>query len=67
MMIDNGSSVDILYSHAYQRLDLQGKKMDLGGEGPLYGFSGDPVLVLGTIEMPVKFGTAPNQDSNGEN
>lgn len=24
MMIGNGSSVDILYSHAYQRLDLEG-------------------------------------------
>lgn len=30
MMIDNGSSVDILYSHAYQRLDLEGRKMEVG-------------------------------------
>lgn len=25
MMIDNGSSVDILYSHAYQRMNLEGR------------------------------------------
>lgn len=36
MMIDSGSSVDILYNHAYQRLDLEGKKMDVGQEAPLY-------------------------------
>lgn len=29
MMIDNGSSVDILYSNAYQRLNLGGQKMEV--------------------------------------
>lgn len=59
MMIDNGSSVDILYNHAYQRMDLGGRKMEVGQEAPLYGFSNDPVHVAGTIELPVVFGTNP--------
>lgn len=61
MIIDNGSSVDILYSHAYQRLDLEGRKMEVGQEAPLYGFNNDPVHVAGTIDLPVVFGMAPQQ------
>lgn len=48
MMIDNGSLVDILYSHAYQKLDLDGRKMEVGQEAPLYRFSNDPIHVAGT-------------------
>lgn len=59
MMIDHGSSIDILYTHAYQRLDLEGRKLEVGQESPLYGFSNDQVHVLGTIEFLVVFGTAP--------
>lgn len=58
-MIDNGSSVDILYSHAYHILDLEGRKMEVGHEAPLYEISNDPVQVAGTIELPVTFGTTP--------
>lgn len=57
-MINNDSSVDILYSHAYQKLDLEGGKMEVGQEAPLYGFSNNPAHVAGTIELPVTFGTA---------
>jgi len=61
MMIDNRSSVDILYAHAYHRMHLDERKMEVGQEAPLYGFSNDPVRVAGTIELPVIFGTAPQQ------
>lgn len=61
IMIDNNSSVDILYSYAYQRLDVEGRKMEVGQESLLYGFSNDLVLVLGTIELSVTFGTATQQ------
>lgn len=60
-MIDNEFSVDILYTHAYQRLDLEGREMKLGQEGPLYGFSNDLVHLSGTIELLVIFGTMPQQ------
>lgn len=59
IMIDNGSSVDILYAHAYQRLDLEGRKMEAGQKSPLYGFSNDLVHAAGTIKLPVVFSTAP--------
>lgn len=58
-MIDNGSSMNILYSHTYQMMDLEGKKIEVGQEAPLYGFSNDPVNVVGIIELSVTFGTAP--------
>lgn len=61
IMIDNGSLVDVLYSHAYQRLDLEGWKMEVGQESLLYGFSNDSVHVAGTIELHVVFGIAPQQ------
>lgn len=60
-MIDNGSLMDILYSHAYQRMDLEGHKMEVGQEAPLYGFNNDLVNVVRTIELPVTFGTTPQQ------
>lgn len=56
IMVDNGSSVDIIYSHTYQRLDLEGRKMEVGQEAPLY-----LVNVVGTIELPVNIGTTPQQ------
>lgn len=34
-MIDNGSSVDIIYSHMYQMIDLEGMKMEVEHESPL--------------------------------
>lgn len=61
IMIDNSFSVDILYTHAYQRLDLEGRKMKIGQESPLYRFNNDLLSVVGTIELPVTFGTAPQQ------
>lgn len=61
IMIDNGSSVDILYAYAYQRLDIEGRKMEVGQESPLYAFNNDPVHVAGTIELPIIFGTTPQQ------
>lgn len=59
IMIDNRSSVDILYTHTYQRLNLEGRKMEVRHEAPLYGFNNDPMNMVGTIELPITFGTAP--------
>lgn len=59
IMIDNGSSVDILYNYTYQRMDLEGRKMEISHEAPLYGFNNDLVHVAEIIELPVIFGLAP--------
>lgn len=47
IITDNGSSVDILYAHTYRRVDLEGKKMEIRQEPPLYGFSNNPFRVAG--------------------
>lgn len=57
-MIDNDSSVDILYNYAYQRMDLEGQKMEIDHESPLYGFNNDLVHVAGIIKLPIIFGSA---------
>lgn len=59
IMIDNGSSVDVLYSYTYQRIDLKSRERYLCQESRLYEFSNDPVHVTGIIELSIVFGTTP--------
>jgi len=51
IMIDTGSSVDVLFYDAFKRMghldsELQGRKT------PLTGFAGDTTFSLGTIQLP---------------
>lgn len=48
ILIDNGSSVDILYYGAYSKMDLGDRKIDSAKTTPLYGFTGNEVKVVGT-------------------
>lgn len=59
VLIDNGSSVDILYYSAYSRMDLGDRKIDNAKISPLYGFTRNEVKVIGTVDMPVLFGSPP--------
>lgn len=61
MLIDNGSSVDILYQSAYTRMDLGDRKMGDAKDIPLYGFTDNEVKVIGVIDLPVLFGSPPCQ------
>lgn len=61
VLIDNGSSVDILYYSAYSRMDLGDRKLDNSRSNPMYGFTGNEVKVIGTIDLPVLFGSPPCQ------
>lgn len=61
VLIDNDSSVDILYYSAYSRMDLEDRKIDNAKTSPLHGFTGNEVKVIGTIDMPVLFGSSPCQ------
>ena len=61
ILIDDGSSVDILYHGAFSRMDLGDRKLDDARNAPLYGFTGNEVRVLGTIDLPVLFGSPPAQ------
>ena len=55
LMVDDGSTTDILYLNAYKRMDLA--KNDLNPTAsPLYGFIGDHVVPKGTAKLTVIVG-----------
>ncbi|KAK0591705.1 hypothetical protein LWI29_006635 [Acer saccharum] len=58
VMIDNGSSADILSARVYDELRLDRKDLE-PFHVPLKGFGGAEVRSLGTVKLPVRFGTAP--------
>ncbi|XP_074336418.1 uncharacterized protein LOC141673565 [Apium graveolens] len=57
ILVDNGSSVDILYYSVYSRMDLGDRKLDTAKGTPFYGFTGNEVKFVGVIDLPVLFGS----------
>ncbi|RDX65345.1 hypothetical protein CR513_56003, partial [Mucuna pruriens] len=53
VLIDQGSSANILYGSTYRRMGLSGLKET---PGCLYGFSGERVPIKGTVELNTIFG-----------
>ena len=60
VLIDNGSSVDIMYMTAYQQLKLDPKRLQ-PFKSPLVNFSGDCIYPKGIISLLVTTGTHPAQ------
>ena len=58
VMIDNGSSADILYLPAYQQMRLDKDKLR-PMDAPLMGFTGDKVCLVGIITLPITVSTHP--------
>ncbi|KAK0573961.1 hypothetical protein LWI29_016278 [Acer saccharum] len=58
VMINNGSSANILSARVYDELRLDRKDLE-PFHVPLKGFGGAEVRSLGTMKLPVRFGTAP--------
>jgi hypothetical protein len=58
VMVDNGSSVDILYLYAYQQMKLDKEKLR-PMEAPLVGFTGDKICPIGIVTLPIMIGTYP--------
>ncbi|XP_074347334.1 uncharacterized protein LOC141686183 [Apium graveolens] len=58
MLVDNGSSVNILAYSTYQKIGLVDNEL-LPFYNDVYGFTGPPVLVVGRIKLPVTLGEEP--------
>lgn len=60
ILIDNGSSVDILFMQAFEKMKLDRSKI-IPVTTPLVGFTGERILPIGTITLPVIVGTFPKE------
>ncbi|GAV87003.1 LOW QUALITY PROTEIN: hypothetical protein CFOL_v3_30429, partial [Cephalotus follicularis] len=60
ILIDSGSSVDILYKHAFDQLRIPIDQLK-PVKTPLVGFAGEMVHPLGSIDLFVVAGTTPCQ------
>ena len=60
ILVDNGSSVDIIYFPAFQQLRLDPKRLR-PFDSPLVSFSGDRVYPRGIVTLTVTAGTYPVQ------
>ena len=60
ILVDNGSSVDILYFQAFERMGLKVSNLK-PSPNPIYGFTGDSVVPLGVISLPMTLGEYPRQ------
>ena len=58
VLVDNGSSVDILYYPAFQQMWIDREHLVLTNT-PLVGFGGTKVYPLGAITLPVTIGNYP--------
>ncbi|GAV76949.1 LOW QUALITY PROTEIN: hypothetical protein CFOL_v3_20424, partial [Cephalotus follicularis] len=60
ILIDSGSSADILYKHAFDQLRIPTDQLK-PVKTPLVGFAGETIHPLGSINLSVVAGTAPRQ------
>ncbi|GAV76045.1 hypothetical protein CFOL_v3_19520, partial [Cephalotus follicularis] len=60
ILIDNGSSADILYKHAFDQLRILADQLK-PVKTPLIGFAGETIHPLGSINLSVVAGTTPHQ------
>ncbi|GAV56719.1 LOW QUALITY PROTEIN: hypothetical protein CFOL_v3_00261, partial [Cephalotus follicularis] len=60
ILIDSGSSADILYKHAFDQLRIPADQLK-PIKTPLVGFTGETIHPLGSINLSVVAGTAPRQ------
>ncbi|GAV85114.1 RVT_1 domain-containing protein, partial [Cephalotus follicularis] len=60
ILIDSGSSADILYKHAFDQLRIPADQLK-PVKTPLVGFTGETIHPLGSINLSVVAGTTPRQ------
>jgi hypothetical protein len=58
LLVDNGSSVDIIFADAYDKMGLS-RNLLQPLDTALYGFGGRVINAVGKVSLPVSFGTIP--------
>ena len=58
MLVDNGSSTDILYYLAFQQMGIDRERL-IPTNAPLVGFGGTRVFALGAVTLSVMVGDYP--------
>ena len=66
VLVDNGSSADIIYLSAFQQLKVDPKRL-CPFESPFISFSGDKVYPRGIVMLMVTAGSYPLQVTNKHN
>ena len=60
ILVDNESSVDILYYQVFQKMGLKNNDLRLS-PNPVYGFTGDSVKPIGVVTLTMIVGEYPRQ------
>ncbi|XP_012857161.1 PREDICTED: uncharacterized protein LOC105976442 [Erythranthe guttata] len=60
ILVDGGSSADIMYLHAFKQLGIDNARFNPIST-PLKGFTGEGILSMGEVELPVSLGEDPCQ------
>ena len=66
VLVNNGSSADIIYLSAFQQLKVDPKRLR-PFKSPLVSFSGDKVHPMGIVTLTVTVGSYPLQITNQHN
>jgi hypothetical protein len=59
LLVDNGSSVGIIFANAYDKMGLN-RNLLQPPDTPLYGFGGRVIHAIGKVSLHVSFGTVQN-------
>jgi hypothetical protein len=59
VLVDNGSQVEILFLSTFEQMGFSQKQLKEASK-PLYGFGGKKIAPVGSISLPVSFGTPSN-------